>query len=488
VLTNPEVTRLTERRRRADLWEARADERERLADEREMLADEREMLADERDRLANQHDQVLDQCEADRPTHSPSTSDEAEAAAMQATLQRAEASVRRAEAKLRQARQAAARVQARAARRRASQERAVAAQHAEETLDYEERAWLADRRDFIAAERDREADDRDRTADERDEAAGLRERAADEREHAALARERRIDQRRPVGKRASLVRSRNEEHREHTALRAEGEQQRRRAAADRRAAAQHRSLDAVEWGPAAYGPMLMASFGQLARQLFSSEDLTEVLSQVLKFSINAVAGCDWASVTLSRHGRVVDTVSSDAVAAELDGIQFGTGLGPGPEAMQREQPVYVPRLADSARWPALAAMGAELGAASVLCNGLFVHQQAEWSPLGAFNLYGSVPDAFSNEDMEFCSILSAYLSVAVAMAHRRYEVDRREAALHRGLSTRDVIGQAKGILMERQRLSAGDAFDVLRRTSQQLNRKLTDVAQHLAETGELPEP
>jgi AmiR/NasT family two-component response regulator len=51
---------------------------------------------------------------------------------------------------------------------------------------------------------------------------------------------------------------------------------------------------------------------------------------------------------------------------------------------------------------------------------------------------------------------------------------------------RDVIGQAKGILMERRRLSAGEAFDVLRRSSQQLNLKLAEVAQHLAETGELP--
>ena len=51
---------------------------------------------------------------------------------------------------------------------------------------------------------------------------------------------------------------------------------------------------------------------------------------------------------------------------------------------------------------------------------------------------------------------------------------------------RDLIGQAKGILMERQRLSAGDAFDLLRRASQRLNRKLIDVAEHLTETGEMP--
>jgi len=40
--------------------------------------------------------------------------------------------------------------------------------------------------------------------------------------------------------------------------------------------------------------------------------------------------------------------------------------------------------------------------------------------------------------------------------------------------------------MERQRMSAGDAFDLLRRASQRLNRKLAEVARHLAETGELP--
>jgi GAF domain-containing protein len=231
---------------------------------------------------------------------------------------------------------------------------------------------------------------------------------------------------------------------------------------------------------------LVASFAQLARQLFGSDEVAEVLPQVLKFTTGAVAGCDCASVTLWRHGRVVDTLSSDAVAAELDDIQFGTGIGPAAEALQSGRPVHVPDLADSQRWPVVAATAAQLGVGSCLSHGLFVQQPAQWSPLGTFTLYSATPAAFSDEDQEFCSILAAYLAVAVAMAHRREEVDHREAALHRGLSTRDVIGQAKGILMERQRLSAGDAFDLLRRASQRLNRKLVDVAEHLTETGELP--
>jgi ANTAR domain/GAF domain len=475
---------LEDRMSRADLWEAGADERERLADERERLADEREVLADERERLADRHDYLLDRRETDAPRQVSGTDGlvEAEVAEAQAALSRAEAGARRAEAELLRARQNAARVAARVARGAAGGARATAAKHAEQIVDAEESAWLADRRDFIAAEREELAAERDKVADERDETAGLRERVADDRERVALGRERRLDDSRRTGPAWAPA---GQDHAAQAGRRSGSERQREAAAARRRAAGQERSRTSA-LRPNAYGPTLVASFAQLARHLFGSQDVAGVLPQVLKFSTGAVAGCDWASVTLWRHERVIDAVSTDAVAAELDDIQFGTGIGPAAEALQSQDPVYVPDLADSQRWPVLAATAAQLGAASCLSYGLFVHQPAQWSPLGAFSLYSATPAAFSDEDQEFGSILAAYLAVAVAMAHRREEVDHREAALHRGLSTRDVIGQAKGILMERQRLSAGDAFDLLRRASQRLNRRLVDVAEHVAETGELP--
>jgi ANTAR domain/GAF domain len=482
-----------DRMSRADLWEAGADERERLADERERLADEREALADERERLADRHDYLLDRRELDLPRQvtrgelTEAEAAEAEVAEARAALSRAEAAARRAEAELLRARQKAARAAARVARSATGSARATAAQQAEQTVDTEESAWLADRRDFIAAERDELAAERDTIADERDETAGLRERLADDRERIGLERERRLDERRRSDGRAGAAWVPAVQDPAQAGRRADRERLRESAAARRRAAAQERSRTSASWRPHAYGPTLVASFAQLARQLFGPEDVAGALPQVLKFTTDAVAGCDWASVTLWRHGRVIDVVSSDPVAAELDDIQFGTGIGPAAEALQSQNPVHVTDLADSPRWPVLAATAAQLGVASCLSHGLFVHQPAQWSPLGTFTLYSATPAAFSDEDQEFGSLLAAYLAVAVAMAHRREEVDHREAALHRGLSTRDVIGQAKGILMERQRLSAGDAFDLLRRASQRLNRKLVDVAEHLAETGELPE-
>jgi AmiR/NasT family two-component response regulator len=56
----------------------------------------------------------------------------------------------------------------------------------------------------------------------------------------------------------------------------------------------------------------------------------------------------------------------------------------------------------------------------------------------------------------------------------------REIQLRRALDSRDVIGQAKGILMHRRGISAEQAFDLLRRSSQDLNVKLAELARLLA--------
>jgi AmiR/NasT family two-component response regulator len=58
--------------------------------------------------------------------------------------------------------------------------------------------------------------------------------------------------------------------------------------------------------------------------------------------------------------------------------------------------------------------------------------------------------------------------------------DLRETQLRKALETRDVIGQAKGILMQRRGITAEEAFDLLRRTSQDLNIRLAELASTLA--------
>jgi AmiR/NasT family two-component response regulator len=78
-------------------------------------------------------------------------------------------------------------------------------------------------------------------------------------------------------------------------------------------------------------------------------------------------------------------------------------------------------------------------------------------------------------------ILAAHASTALAATMASTAAELESAQLQQALTTRDVIGQAKGILMERRGISADEAFDALRRASQSLNVKLTQVAQTLVD-------
>ena len=66
--------------------------------------------------------------------------------------------------------------------------------------------------------------------------------------------------------------------------------------------------------------------------------------------------------------------------------------------------------------------------------------------------------------------------------------DARDMADHlqRALESRSVIDQAKGILMERYKLTADSAFQTLARVSMQTNIKLRELAETLVRTGVFP--
>jgi GAF domain-containing protein len=110
-----------------------------------------------------------------------------------------------------------------------------------------------------------------------------------------------------------------------------------------------------------------------------------------------------------------------------------------------------------------------------MCFKLFV----QGDQLGGLNLYGSRPGVFDDESQDIGQMFAAHAAVAVAGAEH-------EENLRTAVSSRDVIGQAKGILMERHKLTADQAFGVLARVSQELNRKLADIAREVSDTGALP--
>jgi GAF domain-containing protein len=161
----------------------------------------------------------------------------------------------------------------------------------------------------------------------------------------------------------------------------------------------------------------------------------------------------------------------------LDQFQRKLGRGPCFDAAKTQHPVLIEDTSSEQRWPTLIELARSLEVASMLC----VPLRADDQRLGALSIYSEVVNAFTAHHVQLTSLFATHAALALADAQR---IENLTTALN----NRDLIGQAKGILMERLHLTSQAAFDRLALASQALNQKLSVVAQHLVDTGELPAP
>jgi len=223
------------------------------------------------------------------------------------------------------------------------------------------------------------------------------------------------------------------------------------------------------------------SLSELAIALFAPGTVAGTLQRIVDLAVVAIEGCDAAGVLLMDAGQVVTTAASASVVVELDRLQFETREGPGLDAVSSGGSFYAVDLADDERWRRFGPAATAAGIRSILAFRLSDRH------LSAINLYAQLPAAFGAYDRAKGSIFATLAGLALDSAEQRGEQERVATNLQVALQTRELIGQAQGILMERERITADQAFDVLRRASQHLNTKLREVAQTLVETGQTPD-
>lgn len=227
---------------------------------------------------------------------------------------------------------------------------------------------------------------------------------------------------------------------------------------------------------------LASSFSETARILFAAGSITDTLVQVVELAVVTIEGCDSAGLFLLENDVVTSPESTDPVVNEIHILQRENGEGPCLDAIAQRQIFYADDAADDPRWPRFGPQASAAGIRSILALPLTTD-----GSLGALNLYAHYPSAFGVVDRAKGVVLASLAGLAVSAAHSHEDEERRAANLNAALVTREVIGQAQGILMERERISSGQGFDILRRASQHLNRKLRDVAQDLVDTGQRSE-
>lgn len=206
------------------------------------------------------------------------------------------------------------------------------------------------------------------------------------------------------------------------------------------------------------------------------------MPRVLEFSVTTVEACEFASIFLADGDIVTTSVHSDPLVAEVDALQHDFGQGPCLDAIATSLTFYADELGTDARWPLFGPEAAAKGIRSLLALPLSSN-----GTLGALNLYARFSQAFGVVDRARGLLLATLAGIASAVALAHEDEERRAENLAAALVTRELIGQAQGILIERERITADQAFVVLRQASQHLNVKLRNVAQSLVETGERPE-
>jgi GAF domain-containing protein len=224
------------------------------------------------------------------------------------------------------------------------------------------------------------------------------------------------------------------------------------------------------------------NFSETARILFTAGSVTHTLSSVVELAVATVDGCDFAGLFLVEEDVVTTPVHTDPIVARIDALQHRTGEGPCLDAVAHRLIFYVDDLAKDLRWLHFAPLAADAGIRSVLALPLSSDSQ-----FGALNLYSRYPSAFGVDGRAKAAILVSLASLALSIAHSHEDEERRAANFHAALGSRETIGEALGILMEREHITSEEAFAILRRASQHLNIKLREVARNLIVTGEDPD-
>ena len=199
-------------------------------------------------------------------------------------------------------------------------------------------------------------------------------------------------------------------------------------------------------------------------------DVEGALTRINEISVASIPGAQCAGVTVVDDVRRIRSLgATDPVACVLDDVQAEVLEGPCLSAAWHQHTIDVDDLSLEDRWPAYRDRAlARTPVRAVMSFRLY----AEGDGLAALNFYAEHPGAFDDESIELGVMFAAHATMA-------WNLLRREQRFRSALASRDVIGQAKGVLMERFDVDAVAAFELLRRMSRDAGTPIAEIADRL---------
>ena len=221
--------------------------------------------------------------------------------------------------------------------------------------------------------------------------------------------------------------------------------------------------------------------GELSLRDLSMDSLLQTVAALAK---TVMPGNPEASVSLLIKDKPTTVVSTGQLALDLDETQYDRDYGPCLHAARSGEMTEIADTRSESRWRGYCTVAAGHGNLSSLSIPLLIDEDEQLT--GALNMYAREPGAFDEASRSAARSFGPYASVAAGNLYAYRSARETAENLQAALASRAVIDQAKGILMERRKVTADQAFQLLAQASMALNRKVRDVADHLVRTGELP--
>jgi transcriptional regulator with GAF, ATPase, and Fis domain len=213
---------------------------------------------------------------------------------------------------------------------------------------------------------------------------------------------------------------------------------------------------------------IQAAMHELPTAFSADFDLEQTLSHVTAAAVDLVDGVDHADIMLVDKGKYRSIAATHSLVTDLDDVQMRLYQGPCLEAAVADSVVRCPDLRHDQRWPAFAAAALEAGVHSVVSFQLYNHRDGA----GAMNVLSKQPGAIDLQAETVLAMLATHAAITLIAAEK-------ETQFESALASRDLIGQAKGILMERVQIDAGHAFRILTKLSQDSNLPLRHIAEQV---------
>lgn len=225
-----------------------------------------------------------------------------------------------------------------------------------------------------------------------------------------------------------------------------------------------------------YAEALRQAMTELTAQFAHPTEIDVTLRRVTASCVDLIDGAECADVLLISGPDLVRSVAATSqLAVDIDDLQQHFGEGPCLDAAVGESMVFCNDLREDERWPRFGAAAVEVGVRSLLSFQLYTHD----ARMGALNLFALQPDAFTVERQAVGAMLATHAAVALIADDERLQFQS-------ALASRDIIGQAKGMIMERFDTDAVRAFELLTRLSQNSNTRVAVIAEEIVSRGSEP--